>query len=185
MMPNSSNIVLDLVSNILPFDALEKNHIQDTLSWIRSGAPLFRISKPDIPDKHLVSYFVVFDVQAEKILLVEHKNAWLWLPPGGHVEIDENPIDTVKRECYEELGVEANFMHEFPIFITSTITVGLTAGHTDVSLWYLLRGNNHENYMFDADEFNSIKWFSINEIPYNQTDPHMHRFISKLIRNFL
>lgn len=184
-MHNSTNVVLDLVSNITPFDIQEKNHIEDTLSWIRSGAPIFRISKPDMPDKHLVSYFVMLDKQASKIMLVDHKNAGLWLPPGGHVEIGEDPKDTVMRECLEELGVEADFLYEFPIFITSTITVGVTAGHTDVTLWYLLKGQNEQRYRFDVDEFNDIKWFSIDDIPYNKSDPHLYRFINKLFSNFL
>ena len=45
-------------------------------------------------------------------------------------------MDTVIRECMEELYITAEFWHKEPIFITQTITVGKTAGHTDVSLWY-------------------------------------------------
>jgi 8-oxo-dGTP diphosphatase len=60
------------------------------------------------------------------------------------------------------------------------MTVGLTAGHTDVSLWYVLRGNHHRNYSFDRDEFNSVKWFHFDDIDYQRADPHMERFVSKL-----
>lgn len=95
--------IYDIVANIKPFDAIEQNHITDTLVWIESGVPIFRIQKPDNPPRHLVSYFVLFDEVASKILLVDQKKAQLWLPPGGHVEIDENPFNTVRRECFEEL----------------------------------------------------------------------------------
>lgn len=174
------DVIYDAIANICPIDLLEHKHLCETLAWIKSGAQIFRITKPDLPKKHLVSYFVLFDRATARILLVDHKNAKLWLPTGGHVEIDENPKDTVTRECIEELGVVADFLYEVPLFITVTDTVGLTAGHTDVSLWYVLKGNCQETYIFDDAEFNAIKWFALNEIPYDRTDPHMPRFIAKL-----
>jgi 8-oxo-dGTP pyrophosphatase MutT (NUDIX family) len=172
--------IYDLVSNIKPLDDIESEHIQSTLQWIQSGDPLYRITKPDIPNKHLVAYFVLYDKDASKILLVDHKKAQLWLPTGGHVEVDEHPRDTVIRECFEELGIHADFWLESPLFLTSTMTVGLTAGHTDVSLWYVLRGKDQHNYSFDIEEFNSIRWFHIDEVETQKTDPHMSRFVRKL-----
>jgi 8-oxo-dGTP diphosphatase len=165
----SASCVYDIVSGIKPLDELEQSHINDAITWIASGVPIFRITKPDVPNKHLVSYFVVFDESESKVLLVDHKLAGLWLPPGGHVEINEDPKETVRRECMEELQIQANFWCEDPIFLTSTVTVGYTGGHTDVSLWYVLKG---------------IQWFCFDEIPYESSDPHMRRFISKL-RNIL
>ncbi len=178
--PISVDLVYDIIASIKPFDDLEVEHITDTLSWIESGAPLFRIQKPDVPNKHLVSYFILLDELERKILLVDHKKAELWLPSGGHVEVDENPKETTIRECLEELKIQADFWCEEPIFLTSTITVGLTAGHTDVSLWYVLKGNCQENYSFDQDEFNAIRWFGFDDLPLGKTDPHMQRFIKKL-----
>lgn len=175
--------IYNLISNISPFDLLEQRQIVETLAWIQTGAPIFRIKKPDVPNKHLVSYFVLFDETNRRILLADHKKAQLWLPTGGHVEVDEDPKQTVIRECYEELAVEADFWVEAPIFLTSTVTVGITAGHTDVSLWYVLKGDSSVSYAFDQDEFNAVSWFGFDEIPYAKSDPHMSRFISKL-KNF-
>jgi 8-oxo-dGTP diphosphatase len=98
-----------LIRAIIPYDDVEQEHINDTCLWIESGEPIFRVQKPDVPNKHLVSYFVLFDDVHQKILLVDHKKALLWLPSGGHVEIDEDPKTTVERECLEELGVRADF----------------------------------------------------------------------------
>jgi 8-oxo-dGTP diphosphatase len=172
--------LIQIISKLQPFDDIEKQHISETLSWIKSGSPVFRIQKPDIPKKHLVAYFVLWDEKFQKVLLVDHKQAGLWLPTGGHVEIDEDPADTVRRECVEELNCQAEFFFKDPIFITSTVTVGLTAGHTDVSLWYVLKGDHQDNYEFDRREFNDIRWFSLDEIPYEKSDPHMKRFVKKL-----
>lgn len=174
------SIVHDIVANIPPFDDLEREHIQDTLSWIQSSAPLFRVQKPDVPIKHLVSYFLLLDEDAKKVLLVDHRKAKLWLPSGGHVAVDEHPRDAAARECFEELGVAAEFFKMDPVFLTVTKTVGLTAGHTDVSLWYVLKGHHRALYEFDEEEFMVVQWFNLDEIPYDRSDPHMGRFINKL-----
>src|SRR5690348_12369838 len=84
---------------IKPFDEIERKHQTDAFKRFDSGAELFRLAKPATPPKHLVSYFAVIDGQT--ILLVDHKNAQLWLPTGGHVEPQEHPRTTVMRELEE------------------------------------------------------------------------------------
>jgi len=64
--------------------------------------------------------------------------------------------------------------------------VGKTAGHTDISLWYLLKGCCERDYCFDQEEFTQIGWFPLEEIPYERSDLHMQRCIEKLkILNWL
>lgn len=171
-----------IVSSIHPLDALERDHIHFVRHWIESGREIFRIEKPSTPDTHLVSYFVIANSEMDQILLVDHKKAELWLPPGGHVEPGEDPMETVRREAKEELGIEAEFLFHEPILLTVTKTVGNVAKHTDVSLWYLLKGDPNQALNFDPDEFHQIRWFGINEIPFGKSDPHMQRFIQKCQR---
>ncbi len=163
---------------IAPLDDLEREHIADVLAWIDSGAELCRIQKPDTPPKHLVSYFVLVD--GEHVLLVDHKNAQLWLPTGGHVEPGEYPRATVARELREELGMELGHPLEAPLLVTCSTTVGLTAGHTDVSLWYVVNGDRSRQLRWDTEEFNSVKWFTFADAPISRSDPHLGRFLRKL-----
>ena len=172
--------IISAIQQIKPYDVIEENQIEQTLKWIASGEEVFRVTKPDTPKKHLVSYFIVLDPKFQKILLVDHKKSGLWLPPGGHVEIDEDPKDAVTRECMEELGIKAQFIYKDPIFITETVTIGQTAGHIDVSVWYIIKGDQNHNYDFDKEEFSRVEWFKLDEIPYKKSDPHMERFITKL-----
>lgn len=165
---------------IRPGDALEQTHIEDALAWVDSGAMPYRVRKPATPDKHLVSYFVVFDPTARKVLLVDHKKAELWLPSGGHIELNEDPKETVRRECIEELGIPAQFYFGDPFFLTVTKTRGMMDVHTDVSFWYVLVGDHRVDYAFDPGEFHGIRWFGLDEIPLDRADPHMGRFIRKL-----
>jgi 8-oxo-dGTP diphosphatase len=178
----SSNLMRQFIhseiSEIVPFDVLEEEHQSDALAWVASGADLCRISKPATPPKHLVSYFAVVD--GENILLVDHRNAQLWLPSGGHVEPGEHPRETVVRELLEELGFTASHEIDPPLMITSTETVGLTFGHTDVSLWYVVRGDRSQELTYDEQEFCGVRWFNFAEVPYGRTDPHMRRFVQKL-----
>ena len=166
------------IASIEPHDAVEAMHIADALAWVDSGAELFRIAKPSTPPKHLVAYFAVVD--EGHILLVDHKNAQLWLPPGGHVEPHEHPKQTVVREMQEELGFEPAHEVQAPLMITCTTTVGLTAGHVDVSLWYVVHAQRGQKINFDETEFNAVTWFKFGQVPLHRSDPHLGRFIAKL-----
>ncbi len=173
--------ITTLIRSIEAFDSLEQAHITQTLDWIASGgAPIFRTAKPAMPPQHLVSYFVLFDPSQAKILLVDHKNAGLWLPAGGHVELGEHPTTTVEREVVEELGIAAKFLFDEPLFLTVSATVGMAAVHTDVSLWYILQGDAASDPWFDSGEFHQVCWFALNDLPTDRCDPHLQRFVAKL-----
>ena len=163
---------------IEPLDALEREHLADALAWVDSGAELFRLAKPATPPKHLVSYFAVID--ADHILLVDHKNAQLWLPTGGHVEPGEHPRTTVARELEEELGIATAQTIEAPLMVTCNKTAGLTAGHIDVCLWYVVHASRSQKLQYDESEFNTVRWFPFSAVPLQRSDPHLGRFITKL-----
>lgn len=169
-----------VVTAISPLDKAEQEHIRFVLDWIESDCEIFRIEKPATPATHLVSYFVVASPDMNQILLVDHKKAGLWLPPGGHVDPGEDPKETVRREAKEELSIEAEFFFDKPLLLTVTKTVGNIAKHTDVSLWYLLKCDPHQFLDYDINEFKQIRWFLIDEIPFEKSDPNMKRFLRKI-----
>ena len=168
------------IESIVPLDLIEEEHRADALAWVDSGAQLFRLEKPALPPKHLVSYFAVVDPCG--MLLVEHISAGRWLPTGGHVEVGEHPRETVARELFEELGFAPKGEVGPPLLITCTETVGVSARHTDVSLWYVVSADRSQILKYDKSEFNSVRWFDFAEIPFAQSDPHMGRFVEKLAR---
>lgn len=169
-----------------PLDELEHTHLREALAWLDSGAELCRRIKPATPPMHLVSYFVVSDAIGAQLLLVDHRNAQLWLPPGGHVEPGEHPRETVQREFREELGLDAPHAVEAPLLLTISQTVGLTAGHVDVSLWYWLRLPSAMAVSaldHDRVEFETLRWFALDALPLQRSDPHLGRFAEKLRRH--
>jgi ADP-ribose pyrophosphatase YjhB (NUDIX family) len=170
----------DLVSSIGPGDDLESRHRAGTLAWMRETDDVFRREKPATPPRHLVSYVVPVDPADGSLLLVEHRNAGLWLPPGGHVEPDEHPADTARRELDEELGVDG--VAARPVFLTVTRTVGQDAGHTDVSLWFPAAVGRDAELRPDAAEFAGIRWWTRDALlaaDPARFDPHLRRFLRR------
>ena len=54
--------------------------------------------------KHFTSTgYVVYE---NKVLLHLHKKINQYLPPGGHLEVNETPVDAVLREVKEETGLD-------------------------------------------------------------------------------
>jgi ADP-ribose pyrophosphatase YjhB (NUDIX family) len=182
-MRTSVAVVHDLVSALVPVDELEAEHRSDVLRWLRSTDDVYRRVKPATPPRHLVSYVVLVDPTDGSILLVDHINAGLWLPPGGHVEPGEHPARTAGREAQEELGINSDASDEQPAFLTVTRTVGIDAGHTDVSLWFLLAGHRGQPLTLDRSEFREARWWSPAEVDAadpTRFDPHLLRFVAKL-----
>lgn len=187
-MQIDSELILTIardVEGIAPYDEIEQAHQQDITQWLKSGTNPFRLKKPDTPPKHLVSYFVLVDPDHKSILLVDHIKAQLWLPPGGHVKFNESPENAVIREAEEEFGIPTIFLrnNKKPFFVTVTQTVGLTPGHTDVSLWYLLKGSIHDKLQYDRSEFTDVEWYTFDEILETDPlifDPNLQRFTAKV-----
>ena len=176
----------DMVARVDPLDEVETHHRADILGWIDSGEEIFRAAKPATPPKHLVSYCVLVDTNRRAVLLVDHRDAQLWLPTGGHVDPGEHPAAAARREIAEELAIHPEFhprTGEDPVLVTVTETGGLSAGHTDVSLWFAFDGSMGQPVRPDAVEFVEARWWPFAEVvhgPETRFDPHLPRFLEKL-----
>jgi 8-oxo-dGTP diphosphatase len=175
-----------LVDEIIPLDREEADHRLDVLGWLDGAAEIFRTAKPATPPKHLVAYCVLVDADRQEILLVDHREAERWLPTGGHVELDEHPADTARRELLEELCVAPRFHRAVgarPLMVTVTRTQGRSEPHTDVSLWFVFEGSSDAALAPDETEFAGSRWWRFNDVRENGTvefDPNIPRFIDKL-----
>lgn len=175
-----------LLDAIAPHDDLEAEHRDEALRWVASTSDLFRRqSRPTLPRQHLVSYFLLVDSDAEVVLLGDHIKSGLWLPSGGHVEPGEHPADTVRRECREELAIDATFhpiLGATPLFVTVTDTVG-DDPHRDVSLWYVLEVSRSTTLVPDPGEYRDVRWWGTADLGVadkTQFDPYMDRMLDKV-----
>ena len=55
-----------------------------------------------------------FVVRDGHVLLHWHPKIGAWLPPGGHIEENEDPVQAVRREVLEETGVEVEVVPTHP-----------------------------------------------------------------------
>ena len=55
-----------------------------------------------------------FVVHNDGVLLHWHLKVGAWLPPGGHIDDNEDPVQAVLREIREESGVEAEVVSNAP-----------------------------------------------------------------------
>lgn len=183
----SDSLVEQLVASVHTHDEMASQHKARALQWLSHTRDIYRRVKPGTPSPHLVSYFLVIDRPARRVLLCDHRLSGLWLPTGGHVEPGEDPVDTVRREAMEELGIEARFDAQHgcrPFFLTVTETIGLPEKrHTDVSLWFALAGWRHQRLEPDEREFVEVRWWSRKELSAadsSRFEPHLQRALDVL-----
>jgi len=66
-----------------------------------------------------VTGFVIDD---DRTLLHWHRKLGIWLPPGGHIDRDEDPVQAVLREVVEETGIVAEIVPHRPAFAFGNVT---------------------------------------------------------------
>jgi 8-oxo-dGTP pyrophosphatase MutT (NUDIX family) len=67
---------------------------------------------PDEPARHFTA--TAFVVQGDATLLHWHRRLQQWMPPGGHIEPNEDPIEAVLREVREETGLVCEIVSTSP-----------------------------------------------------------------------
>ena len=104
-----------------------------------------------------------FVVQGSRTLLHWHKRSQKWLPPGGHIEPDEDPVQAILREIREETGVEID--HD------DLRMMGLVSerayegeGHWLIFLFEVTRPIRHEEMKWTEFEEGLVEWKQPSEV---------------------
>jgi 8-oxo-dGTP pyrophosphatase MutT (NUDIX family) len=87
----------------------------------------------------------VYVVYANKVLLHLHTKTNLWLPPGGHVELDEDPNQTAVREVKEEAGLDITLIGNPPSTAGNTVNSRELIPPKFLNRHYFISGNGHEH----------------------------------------
>lgn len=136
---------------------VDKKILKQFYARLKNPKILRSQSTPD----HFCVFFVPFDKKLNQIYLGHHIKANDWIPPGGHIEENENPLDTIKREMFEELGSKlSNEKIEFFDITIKSIQRPDCQKHWD--LWYLIYMNKTD-FLFDKGEFYKAIWLSFQE----------------------
>lgn len=64
----------------------------------------------------------VYVLKDDKVLLHRHRKQGKYLPPGGHIEENETPVEAAIREVKEESGIDITIQSQENIWIKDTNT---------------------------------------------------------------
>ena len=106
-------------------------------------------------DRHFTSTVFVVDLSKEAILLHWHEKVCAWLPPGGHIERDEDPVQAAKREVLEETNIN--------IEIDKLLGVYSSTNNDTIFIAYSARAIN-ENIVIGSESVD-VSWFEVNHLP--------------------
>lgn len=94
-----------------------------------------------------------------RLLLVKHSYVRRWSMPGGLVDRDEEPTETIRREMREELGVELE-IHAGPL-----VEMGDSRRHLDFVYRATLSPADVERLGPNSPEITAVDWFALDQLP--------------------
>jgi mutator protein MutT len=109
--------------------------------------------------KFTVSVAAIVINENNEILLLDHvlRPGASWGIPGGFIEHGEQPADAVRRELYEETGIE---LTDVELFRVRTIY-----RHVEI----LFRAKAVGTATVKSREINAVGWFRTGEMPENMS----------------
>ena len=145
----------------------------------RTGLSIYNAIMSHLNEKidFTVCIYIVFQ---SKVLLHKHKKLHIWLPPGGHIELDEDPNEAAVREAKEETGLDIELVGQERQYDTPYKTrevippryltrhfydTSHTHEHVNLAYFALARSADAKHEI----EGGEIKWFGGEELK-NNTD---------------
>ena len=117
-------------------------------------------------NEYIMIVYIFIRNNEGKYLLEKNREREVWVVPGGHVS-EKNPIDSIKRECMEELGIRID---ESKLISIDT----LCNNNRLFKLYYLEKNISLNDIVLQKEEVADANFFSINEID-NMIDNNIFR----------
>ncbi len=118
---------------------------------------------------------VIINSRGQVLALEREDIPGAWQFPQGGVDMGENPLDTIAREIYEEVGINVHedmeLLAEYPVWLAYEYPPHIYKKYGkrgQAQKWFLFRIKN-DDYQFDLAnvqtvEFSSWKWTDIDEV---------------------
>lgn len=124
-----------------------------------------KVVEREIPDSYLskdehIPVAIIYIENSKNEFLIQNLSKYkggMYTVPGGHVTSGEKPIDGIKREVYEELGID--------ISNDNIIDLGyLIYDYPIRFIFYLKKDINLDDTILLKEEIESISYMNIDEI---------------------
>jgi len=150
------------------------------LACLQQGAPFV---KGEGSREHVNVFFLPFNKKTHKVYLGWHIKADDWIPPGGHIEPGETPVEAAIREMQEELAVTISEDQLEPFdFSVKAINRPEKGCLTHYDLWYLVH-TAVLYFHFLTTEYHAATWFSLEEaVNKIAKNPDFSAIVAKLTR---
>ncbi len=126
---------------------------------LKRDGPLLR--EEGVSD-HFCSMFVPYVVTTQSVFVGHHKKSGLWMPPGGHIDIGEAPIEAARREITEELRI-----HEpqqlSPLALTYVDITNRPDCTRHYDIWFRMTCADETPFDYERNEFYEAGWYPIEQ----------------------
>lgn len=128
---------------------------------------------------YTVSAIIIHD---DKVLLLLHHKLQMWLPPAGHIELNETPLEALFRETEEESGLTPDnltlvtpysdnlrFARDEDKSITQPMPFDIdihafgSTNHRHIDFAYILSSDT-DIVTPEADGAQELRWFTLEEL---------------------
>jgi 8-oxo-dGTP pyrophosphatase MutT (NUDIX family) len=118
------------------------------------------------------------------LLLHHHRRLNRWLQMGGHLEVDEQPVDAALREGSEESGLrDLEIIGGIADLDVHVIPAGRgEPEHRHFDVRYIARTRSPEAIVIDAQESNELMWFDLDRAAALMEGEESQRVIRKIRR---
>lgn len=133
--------------------------------------------------RHFTASAFVIDSK-KRVLLLWHKKLNRWMPPGGHVDENETPEETARRECKEETGLDVLILGDaqedvfadnpaegsmlkkpFAMLLEEIPAYGDQPAHQHMDFVYIARPvDENQTFTLEETEGSDLRWFTVEEV---------------------